>query len=200
MVFLCEAVHGDSHDVQGSQFYDLSCSRLLIGIVLCDYMRIVQEEARREIAQVPTPLTPLKAKARAKAKQTGQATKPTPQGKAVKQTPKSKALKTAAKSKPKAKPSPKNKSSAAQSKAKASPKSKSSPKGKAKPLKQGYNNIYSRVYHRMKHLHPLEEAGSKTCSKNCIFHIYQATACSRRPPRDRTLALALLYVSLSLKP
>ena len=30
--------------------------------------------------------------------------------------------------------------------------------------------------------------------------IYQATACSRRPPRDRTLALALLYVSLSLKP
>ena len=29
--------------------------------------------------------------------------------------------------------------------------------------------------------------------------IYQATACSRRPARDRTLALALLYVSLSLK-
>ena len=30
-----------------------------------------------------------------------------------------------------------------------------------------------------------------------IWTIYQATACSRRPPRDRTLALALLYVSLS---
>ena len=46
----------------------------------------------------------------------------------------------------------------------------------------------------------LEGGGPSQDSLNIVFVYYQATACSRRPARDRTLALALLYVSLSLKP